>query len=206
MELNLKGKRACVTGGSKGIGLAIKKALEKEGVECISWSRSEGVDLMDFESAKRLIKYPDVDFLVNNVGGMGTCDYSTANLCMKKNYNVMNILIQSAIKNKRTSRVITISSIYGREKGHNPFFTASKAAQIAYMKSLAGTKEGITFNTICPGYINTKKEIKKYAKKVNAPIGQPEDVAELVVFLCSEKAKFINGSCITVDGGASHSF
>ena len=66
MDLKLKGKRALVTGGSKGIGLAIKKALEAEGVEVISWSRSEGVDLM-----KEIPDIPDVDFIIHNVGGMG---------------------------------------------------------------------------------------------------------------------------------------
>ena len=67
MEFGLKGKRALVTGGSKGIGLAIKKALENEGVEVISWSRSEGVDLQ-----LGCPEIPQVDFLINNVGGGGS--------------------------------------------------------------------------------------------------------------------------------------
>ena len=64
MDLKLKGKKALITGGSKGIGLAIKKALEKEGVKVISWSRSEGVDVM-----KDIPEIPKADILINNVGG-----------------------------------------------------------------------------------------------------------------------------------------
>ena len=70
------------------------------------------------------------------------------------------------------------------------------------MKSLAGTVEGTTFNTICPGYIDVGKPIPSNEQTDI----KPEDVANLVVFLCSKKATYINGACITVDGGESKSF
>lgn len=198
MELSLKGKKALITGGSKGIGLAIKNALEAEGVECISWSRSEGLDL----NRDLRVPFPEVDILINNVGGRGS-EFVDVDGVQRLNFNTTRDLTQEFIKqNKLWGRVITISSIFGKEKGHNPYFTAAKAAQIAYMKSLAGTVKGTTFNTICPGHIDVGKEF------IGKPtvIGKPEDVANLVVFLCSGKAKHINGSCITVDGGESHSF
>jgi len=205
MNLNLKGKKALVSGGSSGIGLAIKQALENEGVEVISWSRSEGVDLMKI-TPEFLRKFPDVDFLINNVGGIGS-DPSEWKLAMEKNYNIMVELTNAYLMKKPNfGRVITIASMYGKEKGPSPGFTAANSAQIAYMKSLAGTINGITFNTIAPGYIHTKPEIWRYAKEVNAPIGEPEDVANIVTFLCSDKAKHLNGSLITVDGGFTHSF
>jgi len=196
MELNLKGKTALITGGSKGIGLAIKKALEKEGVKVISWSRSEGVDLKYYNP-----NFPMVDILINNVGGCGTSD--KVNFIMNMNYGVMCLMLRDFLKQKKKwGRVITISSIYGKEKGPNPGFTAAKAAQIACMKSLAGKYNGITFNTICPGHINVGKKFPSKPKVV----GKPEDVASIVTFLCSDKAKHINGACITVDGGESHAF
>src|SRR3990167_7104522 len=202
MELKLKGKTALITGGSKGIGLAIKRALEAEGVECVSWSRNEGVDLI-----MEIPKLPLVDILINNVGGGGTWKPELWGSVMFKNLGVTQELTRDFINQKKKwGRVITISSIYGKEKGHNPEFTASKSAQIAFMKSLAGTIKGTTFNTICPGYTNTKSEILKYAKEANAPLVQPEDIAEVVTFLCSDLAKNINGSCIVVDGGYSKSF
>lgn len=197
MELGLKNKVALITGGSKGIGLAIKKALEKEGVKCISWSRSEGVNLDN----SAICHLPKVDILINNVGGRGTVKEIDAT--MDINYITTASLTNKFLINKpKWGRVITISSIYGKEKGPNPYFTASKSAQIAYMKCLAGKYDGITFNTICPGHINVGKPFPDDPKV----IGKPKDVANLVVFLCSDKAKHINGACITVDGGESHAF
>lgn len=196
MELKLKGKTALVTGGSKGIGLAIKKALEKEGVKVTSWSRSEETDLCEF-----IPEIPNIDILINNVGGRGTWDLMSDILNI--NLIPMEVLTSDFIEqNKKWGRVITISSIYGKERGPNPGFTATKAAQIAYMKSLSGTVKGTTFNTICPGHIDVGKPFL-YKPKV---IGKPEDVANIVTFLCSDKAKHINGAAITVDGGESHSF
>jgi len=200
MELGLKGKKALVTGGSKGIGLAIKKALEAEGVEVIDWSRTCGYDLEEI-----IPKLPKVDFLINNLGGRGTWSVDEFRKVWNINcYIAFNLIIQFLkTKNKgKQKRVITISSIYGKEKGPNPGFTAAKAAQIAFMKSLAGKYNNLTFNTICPGHIDVGKNFPYKPKKV----GTPDDVADIVLFLCSEKAKHIDGAVITVDGGESHSF
>jgi len=203
MELNLKGKTALITGGTKGIGLAIKEALEKEGVICTSWSRATGQDFLENEiSAKYL---PDeYDILVNNVGGGGSWANDDFHLVMKKNYFWTNTLTRIFLKKKKRKygRVITISSIFGKEKGHNPGFTAAKAAQIAFMKSLAGNYKNITFNVICPGHIDVGKP---FPDKPDV-VGKPTDIAPLVTFLCSDKDSHINGAVITVDGGVSHSF
>ena len=195
MELNLKGKTALITGGSKGIGLAIKKALEAEGVKCISWSRSEGVDLM-----KEIPTIPQVDFVIHNVGGGGTWIQSNWNEIMQKNYGILAALCCKMAQT--VTRVITISSIYGKEAGFNEAFTAAKAAEIAFMKSCSRKYSGCTYNTICPGHIDVGKPFP-YKPEI---IGKPEDVAGIVTFLCSDKAKHINGACITIDGGESHSF
>ncbi len=199
MNLNLKGKRALITGGSHGIGLAIKKALEKEDVTCISWSRKEDIDLM-----KEIPKLPKIDILINNVGGMGTSSFEDKEDCMKKNYGIMLELTNEFIKQKKGA-VITISSIYGKEKGRHdtsPWFVAAKAAQIAYMKTMAGRYKNIRFNTICPGVIDVGKTYTNLPKVV----GKPEDVANIVTFLCSDLASHINGTTIAIDGGESNSF
>jgi 3-oxoacyl-[acyl-carrier protein] reductase len=96
-------------------------------------------------------------------------------------------------------RIITISSIFGKEAGGRPWFNMAKAAEISLMKSLAGKYRGITFNSIAPGHIDIGT--KNFTGQ-----GKPEDVANIVVFLCSDRAKHINGACITVDGGESRSF
>jgi len=203
MDLNLKNKTALVTGGSRGIGLAIKKALEKEGVKVTSWSRSEGVDLM-IPQRELMDNLPNIDILINNLGGMGRCTYVDSWTCMRKNYGMTNVMTNWFMKQKlKWGRVITISSRFGREKGlYNQYFTAAKAAQIAYMKTLGGTVRGTTFNTICPGYV----DVGKPTPSSEATEIKPEDVANILTFLCSDKAKHINGACITVDGGESHAF
>jgi len=145
----------------------------------------------------------------------GTWDWIQSEIMVMNYENMLNFTYEYLKKKRKWGRVITISSIYGKEKGPNPGFTAAKAAQIAFMKSLAGKHEGITFNIICPGHIDTGKPNVKYAylmeKILKFPykpekIGKPEDVANIVCFLCSDKAKHIDGAVITVDGGESHSF
>ena len=201
MNLNIKGKKALITGGSHGIGLAIKKELEAEGVEVISWSRKEGVDLM-----KEIPELPKVDFLINNIGGMGTSAFIDKEDCMKKNYGIMVELINKFLLQRlKKGVVITISSMYGKEKGRHdtsPWFVATKAAQIAFMKTMSDRYSNIRFNTICPGVI----DVGKPYKDLPDVIGKPEDIAGIIAFLCSDKASHINGTAICVDGGESHAF
>ena len=212
MELGLKGKKALVTGGSKGIGKAIVDLLIQEGAEVMILSRTQGlkVDVLSDD----LSSIPnDFDILINNVGcggRWGSEEYESFNEwdeVYKKNAGAATKLTMKCLpymKQKNWGRVITISSIYGKESGGRPWFVMAKSAEIALMKSLAGKYEGVTFNTIAPGYINVGKDFGNIPEK--AKIGFPEDVANLVIFLCSDKAKFINGACITVDGGESRSF
>lgn len=175
-----------------------------------------------------------VDVLVNNVGGGGrwgneiyeNTPFATWDEVFNKNTKAAYTLIMKALpfmREKKWGRVITISSILGKEGGGRPWFTMSKAAQIAIMKSLSKTsylvKDNITFNTIAPGAIMTenagwekmkKENPNEYNNFVNnlpmGKLGVPEDVANLTFFLASEEAKHINGSCITVDGGETNSF
>ena len=199
MELGLEGKSAIVTGASKGIGKAIMESLKKEGVYVYNMSRTTGYDLI-----KKIPEELESHILINNVGGGGT--WSNFKECIDKNYGIMLDMTTNYLKSHRDwGRVITIASIYGKEKGPNPGFTAAKAAQIAYMKSMAGKVEGTTFNTVCPGYIDVGKPFNLDIPYPST-VGKPEDVANLVTYLCSPKANHIDGACITVDGGCTHSW
>ena len=189
MELNLKNKTALITGASRGIGLAIKQALEKEGVECISWSRETGQDL-----EKEMPELPDVDIIINNVGGGGAFNQWDCKYKVYKNVGIMaRITCGWLLEYKPWGRVITIASIYGTHPGDNAGFAAAKAAQIMFMKSLAYQNKypGITFNCVSPAEVSDAGTPKNVKLKAN-------DVANLVTFLCSNKADMITGQNIVI--------
>ena len=221
MKLDLEGKVAIVTGNSKGIGLAITKSLESEGVKTIGFSRTNGYNLM--RSLHRVFRdYPTCDILVNNVGGGGRwgtdpLTFNEWDEVMYKNAGVtreMTLNYLPGMMNNKFGRVITISSIYGKEAGGKPWFTMAKASQIAFMKEMSKQGyEGVTFNTISPGHIDVREPSEALAPvpmmdypESSIKYGKPNDVADLVTFLCSNNAKHINGANIPVDGGESYSF
>ncbi len=125
---------------------------------------------------------------------------------------------------KGWGRVVNITSIYGKQAGGRPWFNIAKAAEMALMKnmSLKGeyVRNGITFNTVAPGSIyieGTGWEAEKendpeaFSRKLKKDfpmgrMGTPAEVASVVAFLCSEEASFVNGACISVDGGESVSY
>jgi len=206
-------KNVLITGGSKGIGKSIKDILKFEhpNFNVYSISRTEGYNLVTKDGLEKCLNdYKEIDILINNIGGGGTWGddilkfnewdevyEKNAGICRKMTINYLPYM-----QKQQWGRVITISSIYGKEKYYKPWFAIAKASEIVLMKCLAGKYLGITFNTICPGYIQVDKPFSLIPTK----ICEPNDVAHLVSFLCSDKAKHINGACITVDGGESNSF
>ena len=127
---------------------------------------------------------------------------------------------------RKWGRIINISSIFGKQPGGLVDYDAIKAAVIMFGKDLANylAKDNILVNTICPGPIRTPlwegpgalgeqlgsvlnmsgSEAIKWFAEQNIPLGHhgdPEDIANLVAFLASDKAKFITGQAINVDGG-----
>jgi len=175
-----------------------------------------------------------IDILVNNVGGGGgrvsTSVEETPEELWADVYN-RNALaairfttkIIPFMKKQKWGRVVTIASLNGKEGGGRPWYNMAKSAEISLMKTLAMDKEtvrlGITFNSIAPGAIifegnewdvfqneNPKKFKNMEDLKPLGRLGQPEEIAGIVAFLCSKKASFINGACISADGGESKSF
>lgn len=259
MNLGIKGKRALITGGSHGIGLAIAIALAQEGCNIIICSRDKdkltaahdlikrsgkGVSAIqcdvsmpeDMEKAILLLlnRYRGIDILINNVGGGGRWGSPRPHETEEKVWQeVYEKNAGAAIKftmaflphmvEQKWGRIVTISSIYGKEGGGRPWFNMAKAAQISLMKTLAMNSEyaraGITFNTVAPGNVmipdtgwaqearEKPKRFKKFCDELpSGRLGAPEEVASIVTFLCSQQASLVNGACITVDGGESKSF
>jgi len=121
-------------------------------------------------------------------------------------------------------RVVTITSIYGREGGGRPWFNMAKAAQTSLMKSFGMQRDlarhRITFNSVAPGAIlipntgwatESEQDPQAFARRIDSEftlgrLGMPEEVADVVLFLCSERAALVNGASIAVDGGQGRAF
>lgn len=121
--------------------------------------------------------------------------------------------VWSGMRDRNFGRVITISSING-QKGQmgQANYSAAKAGDLGITKALAqeGAAKGITVNAICPGYIGTEMVRAIPEKVLNERIipqipvgrlGEPEEIARIVVFLASDEAGFITGSTISANGG-----
>ena len=175
-------------------------------------------DALDPSSVEHLalevLEAGGVDILINNVGGGGRwgttpleTPLETWDEVYQKNTRCAVQFTQALLPTmleRGWGRVVTISSIHGREAGSNPWFMMAKSAEIAMMKGLAINPSlsgsGITFNTVAPGYIFIE------GKDTEPSLGTPEDVAAAVVFLCSKQARHVNGACLVVDGGEGKAF
>jgi len=233
MELGLKGKSALISGGTHGIGLAIADLLKEEGCKTFVFGRSkekldasghEGTlyDALEGERGKAFSALPKCDILINNVGGGGRWGASVLATPIEvwdqiyaKNARIAVLLTRAVlprmVKNK-WGRVVTISSIHGKEAGGRPWFSVAKSAEISLMKSLSQdeslVRKNITFNTVCPGHIHVegKADEEDLEALPLGRMGTAPEVASVAVFLCSQQASLVNGACITVDGGESRSF
>ena len=119
----------------------------------------------------------------------------------------------TGMRDRKFGRIITISSINGQKgQAGQVNYSAAKAGDLGFTKALAqeGARAGITVNAICPGYIATDM-VKAIDEKVLAEriipqipvgrLGEPEEIARIVVFLASDDAGFITGSTVSANGG-----
>jgi acetoacetyl-CoA reductase len=121
--------------------------------------------------------------------------------------------IWGAMRDRKFGRVINISSINGQKgQAGQANYSAAKSGDLGFTKALAqeGARAGITVNAICPGYIGTDMVRMMDEKVLNERVlplipvgrlGEPEEIARIVVFLASDEAGFITGSTITANGG-----
>jgi len=185
---------------------------------------------------KRIIeKWGTIHILINNVGGGGRWGSEVVEETPEDvwidvyNKNAMaavrfTVYFLPYMRKQKWGRVVTVASRYGREGGGRPWFNMAKSAEISLMKTLSMNpslaRDGITFNTVAPGSImipdtgwekdkDTDPEGFEKMLRQELPLGRmgtPQEVANVVAFICSENASLLNGATIAVDGGESRSF
>jgi 3-oxoacyl-[acyl-carrier protein] reductase len=191
-------------------------------------------DLMTEEGGRRAVKETEdalgpIDILVNNLGlragsswnDTGPKEFEAA---FGGNVTVSLRLAQLVLPGmllRRWGRIVAITSVWGRETGGAPAYNAAKAAENSLVKSLARevAAKGVTVNAVAPGSIlwkgggwDRRREadpngIADFIRH-DMPMGRMgnvDEVAGVVAFVCSQQASLVNGAVIAVDGGQSRS-
>jgi 3-oxoacyl-[acyl-carrier protein] reductase len=196
-------------------------ADEAEAVAKEAGGRAVQADVSDAEEAKRLVEEAgDLDILVNNAGltrdgllaRMPDADWRDVIETNLSSVFYTCRAVTRGMMRRRAGSIVNVSSIVGVHGNWGQTnYGASKAGIIGFTKSLARElgSRNVRANVVAPGYVNTRltdvlPEDARQAMLANTPLGrlgEPEDVAGAVRFLCSDEAAFITGEVLLVDGG-----
>ncbi|MSS42279.1 3-oxoacyl-[acyl-carrier-protein] reductase [Anaerosalibacter bizertensis] len=222
IELSKEGANVIITYNSnEEKAKEVIKEVEKNGVKGLA-IKADVSSEEDVKSMMKTIKsqFDSIDVLVNNAGvtkdnlliRMKSEDWDKViNTNLKGVYLCTKAVVRGMMK-KRHGKIVNIASVVGISgNAGQGNYSASKAGVIGFTKSIAKElgSRGINVNGVAPGFVETdmtevlSEDIKEQSLKL-IPLNRfakPEDIANVVVFLCSEKANYITGQIINVDGG-----
>lgn len=207
--------------GSEERAKEVKQTIEENGGKASIYK----CNVSDFEACEAMIKdivkeHGRLDILVNNAGitkdglimKMKEEDFDSVLIVnLKGTFNTIRHSVRQMLRQK-SGKIINISSVSGiLGNAGQANYAASKAGVIGLTKTMARElgSRGITVNAIAPGFVDTEmtgvlsEEIRENACRqiILGRFGKPEDIANVAVFLASDKADYITGQVISVDGG-----
>ena len=207
----------------------VQKAIQDMGNKVLSIKMDVSDEKQVFDAVKKTVdRFGKIDVLVNNAAVAGPIapiieltedDWDkTFGINLKSAFFFCKSVVPVML-NKKRGNIVNVGSIAGKEGNENlAAYSASKAGVHCFSRVLANelAGSGIRVNCIAPALINTDM-VKKV--KENAPpglfekllekipigrMGEPEEVAEVILFLASDRSSFIDGQCINVTGGRGH--
>lgn len=215
-----KNKVVVITGGARGIGKCIADEFRKKGAIICVIDKTEGDHFVGDISDKTVLesfsesvisKYGRVDYLINNalpiMKGINECTYEEFQYALSVGVTApfyLSKLFMPYFSNGAS--IINISSSRDRmSQPQTESYTAAKGGIASLTHALAVSLAGkVRVNSISPGWIDTDYTIYNGADAIQQPVGRvgnPIDIANMVLFLCSDKAGFITGENICIDGG-----
>ena len=220
LAYTFKDKVVIVTGGANGIGRCIADEFRSQGAIVYVIDKQEGEHFVGDISQKEVLeafasdvlsKHDKVDIIINNalplMKGIDECSYEEFQYALSVGVTAPFYLVKLFMSHMAEgASVINISSSRDRmSQPQTESYTAAKGGIAALTHALAVSLSGrARVNSISPGWIDTAYTVYEGPDAIQQPagrVGNPMDIAHMVLFLCSDKAGFITGENICIDGG-----